>query len=50
MFCIPQSPDAGVQHVRPLYEDEGAVAAVVDAQGHTGGVSLHEGPGPLQQQ
>ena len=50
-FLFPWQPaDAGVQYVWTLCEDEAAVPKVLHAEGHPGGVPLHEGPGPLQHQ
>ena len=51
-LCLPSSQpaDAGVQHVRPLCQDEAAVSEVLRAAGHSGRVPVHEGPAALQHQ
>lgn len=45
-----QRADAFVQYVWTLCEDEAAGPEVLHAEGHSGGVPLHEGAGPLQYQ
>lgn len=50
MLFFMQRADAFVQYVWTLCEDEAAVPEVLHAEGHPGGVPLHEGAGPLQYQ
>lgn len=46
----PQQADEALHNVRTLLEHEAALAEVLHAQRHPGGVPVHEGPGPLQHQ
>lgn len=50
LYPLSQPANAFVQHAWTLCEDEAAVPEVLHAEGHWGGVPLHEGPGPLQHQ
>lgn len=45
-----QQADEALHDVRTLLEHEAALAEVLHAQRHPGGVPVHEGPGPLQHQ